>query len=278
MSTTRLWEIEVTARSPLSHRGEVIGTTGLLRRMKVIQPDGTVELVPVISGNAFRGVLRRLGEELLRDVLQYEQELPLAVAHTLRNGGAIVKSSTEPLTGRRLHELRELVPQISVFGGAIGAAPISGCLKVGHVVPIVSEALPILRFDYGDVLPGRFDIESLESYSHLDDVARDRAADDANTGSGRSPLMRYDVETFAAGTRMESWVQLDRGSPLDHAFTAAVLDEFISRGWLGGRTAIGHGQIAVAAVPDPSEGVEVQWRDIVAARRDEAIALLRSLG
>ena len=112
--------------------------------MKVLQPDGSVELVPVISGNSFRGVLRRIGEELLRDVLGYEGRLSLEVAHTLRNGGTIVKTQAEPVTGRRLHQLRELVPLLSVFGGAVGAAPIDGCLRVGHVVPIVTEAVPIV--------------------------------------------------------------------------------------------------------------------------------------
>ncbi|UZG55082.1 hypothetical protein [Rhodococcus opacus] len=98
--------------------------------MKVLQPDGSVELVPVISGNSFRGMLRRIGEELLRDVLGYEGRLPLAIARTLRNGGAIVKTQAEPVMGRRLHQLRELIPQLSGFGGAVGAAPIDGCLRV----------------------------------------------------------------------------------------------------------------------------------------------------
>ncbi|WP_349307623.1 hypothetical protein [Rhodococcus sp. IEGM 1351] len=56
--------------------------------------------------------------------------------------------------------------------------------------------------------------------------------------------MRYDIETLAPGTRFESWVQLVRGSDLDHAFAADVLAEFSRTGWLGGRTGIGHGQIA----------------------------------
>ncbi|WP_257890406.1 hypothetical protein [Rhodococcus sp. USK10] len=95
-----------------------------------------MELVPVISGNSLRGVLRRIAEGMLRDVLDYEGQLPLAVAHALPNGGAIVKTQAEPITGRRLHQLRELVPLLSVFGGAIGAAPIDGCLRVGDVVPV----------------------------------------------------------------------------------------------------------------------------------------------
>ena len=243
MTVSRLWEIEMTAKSPISHRGELIGTTAIGRRMKILQADGSVELVPVISGNSFRGVLRRVGEELLRDVLGYEGQLPLAVAHTLRNGGAIVKTQAEPITGRRLHQLRELVPQLSVFGGAVGAAPIDGCLRVGHVVPIVTEATPILRRSYeSQPLPSRFDIE-----------------------------------TLAPGTRFESWVQLNRGSDLDHAFTADALAEFTRSGWLGGRTGIGHGQIATTLTEPTGGGPVVDWREIVTARRDEALQTLLSL-
>lgn len=271
----------MTARSPISHRGELIGTTAIGRRMKILQPDGSVELVPVISGNSFRGVLRRIGEELLRDVLGYEGQLPLAVAHTLRNGGAIVKTQAEPITGRRLHQLRELIPQLSVFGGAIGAAPIDGCLRVGHVVPIVTEATPILRRTYEGPIPSRFDIEALESYSHLDDVTAGHAGTtvdpDAETGGSGSPVMRYDIETLAPGTRFESWVQLVRGSDLDHAFAADVLAEFTRSGWLGGRTGIGHGQIVTTLASDPDGAPVVDWREIVAARRDEALETLLSL-
>ena len=42
------WDLKITARAPLSHRGDTAGTTALLRRMKIVQPDGTFELVPVI--------------------------------------------------------------------------------------------------------------------------------------------------------------------------------------------------------------------------------------
>ncbi|QYA99727.1 hypothetical protein I1A62_00630 (plasmid) [Rhodococcus sp. USK10] len=282
MTVTRMWELEMTARSPISHRGELIGTTAIGRRMKVLQPDGSVELVPVISGNSFRGVLRRIAEGMLRDVLHYEGRLPLAVAHALRNGGAIVKTQAEPITGRRLHQLRELVPLLSVFGGAIGAAPIDGCLRVGHVVPIVTEATPILRRSYeGQPIPSRFDIEALESYSHLDDVIAGHAGTtvdpEAASGGSGSPVMRYDIETLAPGTRFESWVQLVRGSDLDYAFAAGVLAEFTRSGWLGGRSGIGHGQIATTITEHAEGGPVVDWREIVGARRDEALETLLSL-
>ncbi|ATI36441.1 hypothetical protein CPI83_30050 (plasmid) [Rhodococcus sp. H-CA8f] len=275
MTVSVRWDLDITATSPIAHRGDMLGTTALMRRMKIVQPDGRTELVPVISGNSLRGVLRRIGEEMLRDVLGYEGLLPLPVAHLLRNGGSIVKSTTDPLTGRRLNEFRALVPQVSVFGGAIGSAPIGGCLRVGHVMPIIVEAVPALRYEYEGPLPSRLDVESHESYSHTDDVTTGR---DHGTGdTSGSPLMRFDVEALAPGTRFESWVHLDRGSELDHAFAADVLSEFTRRGWLGGRTASGHGQIRSVVDPDPADGVELDWKAVVAARRDEAIEALQSL-
>ncbi len=130
-------------------------------------------------------------------------------------------------------------------------------------------------------MPSRFDIEALESYSHLDDVTVGHAGTtvdpDTKTGGSGSPVMRYDIETLAPGTRFESWVQLVRGSDLDHAFTADVLAEFTRTGWLGGRTGIGHGQIATTLDPTPNGAPVVDWREIVAARRDEALHMLLSL-
>ena len=129
MTATVRWDLRLTALSSLSHKDADTGTTtALFRREKVIQPDGAEELVPIMSGNSFRGVLRRIGEELMREVLDYEGRLPLATAHLLRSGGALRKTSGEPLSGRRVEEARRLVPQFAVFGGAAcGRSTKAGC-------------------------------------------------------------------------------------------------------------------------------------------------------
>ena len=52
----------MTALSSLIHSGgETYGITTKLRREKFVQPSGSVEEVPVISGNSIRGRLRDLG-------------------------------------------------------------------------------------------------------------------------------------------------------------------------------------------------------------------------
>ena len=70
--------------------GGPVAQIGMLRRELVASPgrDGLLSL-PIISGNTFRGRLRRLGGELLRDELRYEGLLTPSAAHALRGGGAL---------------------------------------------------------------------------------------------------------------------------------------------------------------------------------------------
>ena len=139
MTATIRWAGTVTAVSSIAHGGQQLGTTTLLRREKMLLADGRIDYVPVISGNTFRGWLRRVGEDLLREQLRYDGQLSLTAAHALRGGGALAKTSGRALAGQRLATLRSLVPQIGVFGCAAGGSVVNGCLQVGKVVPLVTE-------------------------------------------------------------------------------------------------------------------------------------------
>jgi CRISPR type IV-associated protein Csf2 len=185
MSTTVIWTGTLTAVSSIVHGGDTRGTITLLHREVVVQPDGRPVFVPVISGNAFRGRLRRIGEELLRDTLRYEGELPLSVAHALRGGGALAKTPGTPLSGRRLAALRDLVPHVGVFGCAGGGRIVDGCLQVGKVMPFLAETAHILGDDHGQ-LPS-FDSTQLETQqrcvrSAAPAGARRRPSDPADVG------------------------------------------------------------------------------------------------
>jgi hypothetical protein len=130
-AATVTWTGTITAVSSLTHGGETRGTITLLRRERIRQPGGDAVYVPLISGNSFRGVLRRIGEDLLREVLGYDGQIPLAAAHALRGGGALARTAAEPLSGQRLRQLRDLVPQLGVFGCAGGGRIIDGCAQIG---------------------------------------------------------------------------------------------------------------------------------------------------
>ena len=52
----------MTALSSITHNGgQSYGITSMLRRERFVQTDGSVEEVPVISGNGIRGMLRDKG-------------------------------------------------------------------------------------------------------------------------------------------------------------------------------------------------------------------------
>lgn len=290
------WAGTLTAVSSIAHGGETRGTITLLRRELLALPDGRRVYVPIISGNTFRGRLRRLGEELLRNVLRYETELHPAAAHALRGGGALAKTSHEPLSGHRLQALRNLVPQIGVFGAAGGGTIIDGALDVGKVIPQVAETNHITG---AAATASAFTATQLEGYTRQDDSDSHNFADvfapdgAGSTGTaiellfddtGRpepSPRthhqMRFHLETFPTGTVFTTWLRLRRPTDLEVAFFLDVLDAFTIEGRLGGRVGIGHGQVHVDLVPNDRTHPRTDWRAHVEDHRTEILTSLKSL-
>lgn len=289
MTATIRWNGTLTAQSSIAHAGETRGTMTMLRREIVIQPNGQALNIPIISGNAFRGRLRRIGEELLRDVLQYEGELSLPVAHALRGGGSLTKTAGTPLSGQRLQQLRILVPLIGVFGCAGGGRIIDGALKVGKVVPHFAETAHLVP-DIKDSGTPAFRSTQLETYTRQDDssdhsfatvtaVKIDPEGFPEQETSDTQQLMLYRIETFPAGTIFSTWIQLDRASDLEISFFKEVLEAFATRGHIGGRNGRGMGQVTSTLEPAVLSGStdETSWRWYVAHHREEAMAALEYL-
>lgn len=288
---TLSWKGTLTATSSIAHGGENRGTITLLRRELISTPEGLVH-VPVVSGNTLRGRLRRLGEELLRDVVGYEGLLHPAAAHALRGGGALAKTGGEPLSGSRLHRLRELVPQIGVFGAAGGGTIINGALDVGKVVPHLAETIHITGMATNR---SAFTATQLESYTRQDDstlhdfsdvlapqptveLTFDQEGRPAVSGRGAGNQMLFHVETFPAGTVFSTWLRLRRPTPLEASFFLEVLDTFHADGRLGGRVSVGHGQVRSDLQMTPATGGQwPDWRTQVAESRDEILQALGSL-
>ena len=292
MSTTR-WDGTLTALSSIAHGGETRGTITLLRRELVSTPSGDLVHVPIVSGNTLRGRLRRVGEELLRDAVGYEGLLHPAAAHALRGGGSLAKTGHEPLSGSRLQQLRELVPQIGVFGAAGGGTIINGALDVGKVVPHLSETSHITGVT---TTRSAFTGTQLEAYTRQDDAdGHDFAGviTPAETGAelifnetGRpEPVLRgtnqmlFHIETFPAGTVFSPWLRLRRPSPLEMAFFLDVLHTFHADGRLGGRVGIGHGQVRAELTVDAPTAQETlpDWRGVVEQHHDEILTALQGL-
>jgi CRISPR type IV-associated protein Csf2 len=276
---TYVFEGTVTALSSVSHIGETFGINAKLRREKVIQPDGSVEMVPIISGNSIRGILRDRGMLHMLRALGYgvDEEtgevrgLSLAAFYFLFSGGALEKTGRRGLDIDEARRWRETIPLVALFGGAMGNQIMPGKLKVGKMVPICQETAVILpRRFVGNGAVSIWDMCQEEAYTRRDDeknenlreliapevrdlieaAARDRREKagtdkDVVEKTGATQQMRYFVETLAAGTQFFWEMTLDDVAPLEFEAFAVTLAEFGRAPYIGGKSGTGMGKVSI---------------------------------
>ncbi len=278
---TYVFEGVVTALSSISHIGNTVGVNAKLRRERVVQPDGSVEEIPYISGNSVRGLLRDRGMLHMLRSLGYgiNEEtgdvygLPLAAFYFLFSGGALTKTGGSALDVDEARRWRELIPLVSVFGGAMGNQIMPGRLKVDKMIPICQETAHLLpeRFVTGQER-SVWDFCQSEAYTRKDDekderlryliesgerqqlellAAETRAAKRSNADldvvaeTGQKQQMRYYVETLAAGTQFFWSLALDDVSPLELDAFWTTLVEFSRKPYIGGKSSIGLGKVSI---------------------------------
>lgn len=249
------WAGTATAISSIVHSAETLGTINYLRRERVLMPDGTFEDIPVISGNALRGMLRDTAADLWWNEVG-RPKLTLPVAHALWSGGALAKASGPVLSGSRLQDLRRCCPVIGVFGTAGGGRIIAGALQVGKLIPICAETAHLLGKPDTKSLPSVWDLTQIEYYSRIPD---ERGTDTTALDDSESGLARFGVETFLAGTRFNSWISLAGASAAEEAFFAEVLGLFTDDARVGGMARAGHGQLSMDLLPGREPQTE-DWR------------------
>lgn len=276
---TYVFEGVMTAVTSVSHIGETRGTNAMLRREKIVQPDGTVEDVPVISGNAIRGILRDRGMLHMLKCLGYgvNEEtgevngLSLAAFYFLFSGGALTKQGNAGIDVDEARKWRGLIPLVALFGGAMGNQIMPGKLKCGKAVPICTETAHLIpeRFVTGNEV-SVWDMCQQEAYTRRDDEknenlraliapevrglleasAADKRSkagtkDDIAGETGQSQQMRYYVETLAAGTRLFWDMVIDDVTPVEFDALCITLAEFGQYPYIGGKSNVGHGKVSI---------------------------------
>jgi CRISPR type IV-associated protein Csf2 len=279
---TYIFEGTVTALSSISHIGDSHGVNAKLRREKIVQSDGTVEEVPVISGNSIRGILRDRGMLHMLKALGYgvNEEtgdvtgLSLAAFYFLFSGGALTKDAGRGIDVDEARKWRETIPLVALFGGAMGNQIMPGQVKVGKLIPICAETAHLVpeRFVNGAGETSIWDLCQEEAYTRRDDEkneklrqliapdvrglleasaaakrekARETPAGDVAGETGQKQQMRYYVETLAAGTQFFWDLTLDDVTDLEFDAFCVTLAEFSRFPYIGGKSGVGHGKIAV---------------------------------
>lgn len=263
----------MTALSSISHNGgQSFGVNSKLRREKFVQPDSSVEEVPVLSGNGLRGMLRDRGMAHMCRVLGYGEDgngLSLPAFHFLFSGGSLTSTGGKAIDIAEARRMRTLIPLVGVFGGALGNSIMPGILKCGKAIPICLETRHLIpeRFIPVNCI-SVWDYLQEEMYTRKDDAKNERlrrnldertrmlleasdaekAAKAANAvveETGAAQQMRYFVETIVAGTPLYWKLVLDDASELEFEAFITCLAEFSKAPYVGGKSNVGLGEVSL---------------------------------
>jgi hypothetical protein len=208
--------------------------------------------LPFVSGNAIRGVLRRL---VMRDLLTRLNwgEPPAKLYHALFAGGVLESGDDETgvidLDFRR--RVRSACPPIGALGCSVANQMIPSCLRVRHAFPVCAE--------YRSYLPDRLRADPRADHSvrtftdvafatRRDDLREERAADE------QARQMKVDFETFVPGTLFAHGFTLVEPSELEAACLAHAVALWAEQPFIGGKAGSGYGQVRVTyeGLPDPT--------------------------
>jgi hypothetical protein len=270
---TYLFRGVLTALSSISHNGgQSFGITSKLRREKFVQPDYSVEEIPVISGNALRGLLRDRGMLHMCKQLGYGVNektgdvdgLTLAAFYFLFSGGALTSTGDGAINIEEARRIRTLIPLVGVFGGAVGNQILPGKLKMGKAIPIVAETTHLLPEAFRPEKPQTiWDYLQEEMYTRKDDEKNEHLRtmiapavrgllDGATPKLAKTEAqneqhqqMMYYVETFAAGTPFYWQITLDDVTDVEFEAFLTALAQFSRMPYVGGKSNVGHGEVSV---------------------------------
>jgi CRISPR type IV-associated protein Csf2 len=273
---TLSFEGTMTAISSISHNGgQSFGVQSKLRREKFAQPDGSVEEIPVLSGNGLRGMLRDRGMAHMCRQLGFGENgagLTMPAFHFLFSGGALTSVGGKAINIAEARRMRELIPLVGVFGGALGNMILPGILKCGKAIPICAETVHLLPERFRPAKPQSiWEYLQEEMYTRKDDAKNDRlrvhlnertrmfmeaadveAAKKAATvatnvveETGQAQQMRYFVETMVAGTQLYWKIVLDDATDLEFEAFLQCLLEFSKAPYVGGKSNVGLGEVAL---------------------------------
>jgi hypothetical protein len=259
-------KIVITCNAPLAHGsfGESAGNATLIRRMAIVSLPG-MPRVPVVSGNALRGTLRRLiMRELFATAGASRETIPSPewdrLYAALANGGHLDGSETR-VDPEALRTLRAACPPLSVFGAALYSHLLPGHMDVGILWPRCRETLAAGLVTEAQDVPAEDLVEEISHCRHVDREQQDPAV------SGVTP-MPTTVEVLATGAVLEGQITFARhATEIEQGAAQHALGML---GKLGGQSARGLGVVGVE-YDDEAEGAYLSWLQEHAAASVEVV-------
>lgn len=251
-------EIDWKLLSSLSHIGESNGPDSFLNTQSIVK-NGKIEEVFVYSGNAIRGILRDSGAKYLLGGKKVSND----IFYLLFSGGNI---AGEQKTNIKLAgEIKQKYPFISLFGGGIGTALLSGILKVSDAYPICQECSEIVPEKYLDRCTLNWgQLSSDRSYTRMDDTKNNKLQKFMETEEQKekkkgeaSTQMRYNVEVLNAGSELWSQILLEEPTESEIGCLISCFVEFFKYPFIGGKSNVGMGRFQADSTLDDVKFISI---------------------
>lgn len=297
--TLERFDAVLTATTPIVHGGEEKASNdSLFRRQRFLGPENEVVLIPMISGNAVRGRLRRIAmERWCRLADLPEKFLSPEIYYRLFSGGVIGKNERAgKLTVGDRERIRRLIPPLSLFGTAWGADMIQGKMMVGHAIPVVKETQPMtgipsglsvheITDDYAltrkDDRHSRWmkrttdDEKETDWFAAVDELGPSKRKDRTVPADVQ---MIYRVEAIVPGIRFSTRFVLEAANPIERACFADLIREWRLRPSLGGKASSGFGMFSLELTPELEESAGTNYEDSLSKMREEIREFVETQG
>jgi hypothetical protein len=253
----------------------------------------TLEKVPVVSGNAVRGLGRRLLVDHSLDALEVNfnelfttKEEAKRVLYFFRNGGLTPSGTAiEKVQIGTYEAIQSKIPFLLALGGVYQGHHFEGCVKVGIQIPIAKETLPLYKNmiskKHLEILEEK-PLPAIDKLTTLHEMRYTKRAGDEKIEDKEA--MIYGTEVIPAGIYFYSW-----SSVVTH-YDSAIL-AFRAMNWLlqeygvlGGMTGRGHGKMQFSLLYVDDDGERelnpkdyTDYIDYLKANRKEIIEAIKSI-
>ena len=267
----------IRAKTPIVHGGnEKTGNMVTLNRITYILY-GEPEDVPVISGNAIRGVLRRYIMQDFLEQVGYELNVDTPqgrkLYHMLFTGGLLEEAESSSKSGvidvRLKRDVLKYIPPVRLLGGSFTNQIFEGKLKVYPALPISKELIE------NGYIPEKFKTER-SFYEYLTKIHQTRKDDlRAPREKGEQAVqMIIEYEAFAPGTEFYHRFVIEDPTDLDISVLARMLELWKIKPYVGGKSAIGLGEVELSY---DFEGSSEAYLNYLKENQEEIIKILDTL-
>lgn len=272
------YELTFTARAPITHAafsdGSDTGNASMFRREPIVSLTGYPR-VPVVSGNAIRGILRRI---IMRELFGYItlddfaerfgvratlDDAPIQLNDTAKRAwdrlyaalciGGTIEQAENGISPDMVRQLRAEFPALSVLGSALYTQLIPGMVHIGFAWPICTETIDAGICRSVENMPVVSAEDLLTEVGLVRHIDRENA-DPENSGVKPMP---YTIEALATGTRLQSEITFDRQAT--DIEIAVIMHGVKQLQTIGGKAAAGFGTVDTEICPVADDMLYLDW-------------------